>query len=187
MRVLSVDVGCRNLGVCEIETGDDAGGLPFSIGAWDVVSTCDSGGLRDAIPGVVEAMRELLAGTGGEGWDAVVIENQPAVKNPTMKAVQVAIHAFVATTGCSPVVHWAGAGGKNAVADTILRSGRQSMGYRESKKRSVDAALALLQDFGLSEHSRTILGRKKRDDLADSLLQGVHFVSGSVDILSRYR
>lgn len=174
MRVLSIDVGAKNMGICELER--DAEGV-VSFGEWGVMATCESSDTRSAIEGAVRAMEEMYARTGGAGWDAVVIENQPAFKNPAMKAVQVALHAFVVIKRCSPEVVWVGGSGKNGVADGILgRDGCGRVSYRDSKRRSVDAAEAFLRAGGYSAQAEALASSKKKDDMSDSLLQALYYL-----------
>eukprot|EP00873_Tetraselmis_striata_P033791 jgi/Tetstr1/454055/TSEL_040974.t1 len=205
MRVLSIDVGVKNLGVCELEAGGDAG---LSIGFWGVVSgsSQDDRAIQTAIAGAVEVMTELHERSGGAGWDCVVIENQPCIKNPRMKAVQIAIHTFLVTQyGPDVSVCLAGAVGKNKVADRILRPAGQAaepaateteaeaaapapapapapatpgQRYRRAKQRCVAAARVFLQSRpGLAGHVAQLDACAKKDDMCDALLQGLYYLT----------
>ena len=189
MRVLSVDVGVRNLGVCELE----ARGGELAMGAWEVVrgDVGPDGGIQAAISGAVSAMLDLHGRTGGAGWDCVVIENQPCIKNPRMKAVQIAIHTFlVIHYGPDVSVCLAGAVGKNKVAERIL-GGRGTeepdagKRYRAAKRRSVEATTRFLEARGgFADRLAALASSDKKDDMCDAFLQGVYYLSSKAGVLS---
>eukprot|EP00873_Tetraselmis_striata_P043846 jgi/Tetstr1/464110/TSEL_008915.t1 len=199
MRILSIDVGVKNLGVCEMEVDD--GTRELSLGFWGVVGGGEGAdadaSIQTAISGAVAAMTELNDRTGGAGWDCVVIENQPCIKNPRMKAVQIAIHTFmVIHHGPDASVCLAGAVGKNKVADRILlRTGGGGGGggaeatagqrYRRAKKRSVEAGRAFLEARGGFERElEALAASSKKDDMCDALLQGVYYLTAKAKLLS---
>lgn len=202
MRILSIDVGVKNLGLCELEVHDDTGAL--SLGFWGVASGDEhaDSAIQTAISGAVSAMTEMHERSGGAGWDCVVIENQPCIKNPRMKAVQIAIHTYlVIHYGPDVAVCLAGAVGKNNVADKILKSSGSSSSpaatafaassstaghkYRRAKKRSVEAGRAfLLARGGFDEHLAALDASPKKDDMCDALLQGVYYLTSKAKILT---
>ena len=192
MRILSIDVGVKNLGVCELEVDGATGGL--SLGFWGVVSGGEHGdnAIQTAISGAVAVMTELHDRTAGAGWDCVVIENQPCIKNPRMKAVQIAIHTFlVIHYGPDVAVCLAGAVGKNNVADKILRddgaasSSTSGQKYRRAKKRSVEAGRAFLEARGgFDEQLAALAASSKKDDMCDALLQGIYYLTAKAKILA---
>lgn len=179
MRVLSIDVGTKNLGLCELELQQEAGSL--RILRWEVVGF-DAGDVQQSIAGAVGVMSELWESTGNVGWDCVVIENQPCMKNPRMKTVQVAIHTFLVLNGGPETeVVLAGAGGKTKVAKQVLgpqpKETDAGKKYRAGKKQSISATTGLLTSFGLDEHQSVLKSSKKKDDLCDAFLQGVYYLS----------
>lgn len=197
MRVLSIDVGVRNLGVCELEASREAG-EELGIGFWNVVSGAGQtdNAIQTAISGAVDAMLELCENNGGAGWDCVVIENQPCIKNPRMKAVQTAIHTFlVMQFGPDVNVCLASAVGKNKIADSILaaadgqtpRPEGETPGqkYRRTKKRSIDATRRYLgRDPRHGPHLAAMEASPKKDDMCDSFLQGLYFLTTKAKILT---
>lgn len=183
VRILSIDVGVRNLGACEIE--HETGGDAIKIGFWGViVNPRESDSVQAAIAGAVDAVRELDSLSGGFGWDHVLVENQPCMKNPRMKAVQTALHAMlVATYGEGVDVRMAGAAGKNRIADEILGDRPATPGYRANKRRAVDAARAFLAARGMKDDLAALDASGKKDDMCDALLQGLFFMSYRMKIL----
>ena len=184
MRVLSIDVGTKNLGACDVAA---VGGGGFAVMGWRVVS-CDAASGTSAVDvcirGAVGAMRAMCDEAGGCPWDRVVVENQPTLKNPRMKAVQTAIHAFFAMRDEAPEVVLAGATGKNKLADLVLGADPDAAGlssgarYRRAKKRSVRAAGVLLGENGRNaEWLVELEGHPKKDDMCDAFLQAIYFLS----------
>jgi hypothetical protein len=184
MRVLSIDVGTKNLGACDVAS--EAGG-GFAVLGWRVVS-CDlasgTSAVDGCIRGAVGAMRAMCDEAGGCPWDRVVVENQPTLKNPRMKAVQTAIHAFFAMRDEAPEVVLAGAVGKNKLADLVLGADPDAAGlssgarYRRAKKRSVRAAEVILGGDG--RHAAwlaELAGHPKKDDMCDAFMQAIFFLS----------
>jgi hypothetical protein len=185
VRILSLDVGVKNLGACELECERDGTGL--KIGFWGVLTNprkADT--MQSVIAGAVDAVVELDSRSGGFGWDHVLIENQPCMKNPRMKAVQTAIHTLlVQKYGEEVDVRPTGAVGKNKVADLILcDSDSSSPSYRKNKQRSVDAALSFLRARDWAEELLALEASPKKDDMSDALLQGLFFLSTKLKILS---
>lgn len=196
MRILSIDVGVKNLGICELENSPDNN---VAIGFWDV---CSGTGQTDraiqtAIAGAVDVMLELYERSGGGGWECVVIENQPCIKNPRMKAVQIAIHTFlVIHFGPDVNVCLAGAVGKNNIADKILskkecapekNQDKETSGqkYRRAKKRSIAATREYLSsDERYAEHLAAMENSSKKDDMCDSFLQGLYYLSSKAKLLT---
>nr|WRJ69736.1 putative Holliday junction resolvase [Oceanusvirus sp.] len=197
MRVLSIDVGTKNLGACDVEASAD--GKSFRIHRWCVLTSSERGttAVDEAIRGAVAAMRDLCGceADGGGGscpWDRAVIENQPCMKNPRMKAVQTAIHTFLAMRPEDPDVVLAGAAGKNKVADKILGKDEEcgatsGARYRRAKKRSVEATKALLGSATDGRHDEwlaKLATHPKKDDMCDAFLQAIYFLSDKERVFS---
>lgn len=109
MRLLSFDVGVRNLAFAELALDRPAVGVgavrecaPPRLVRWGLINLNPSGRKTvtpdDVLSELVAALdREFVAPDPSAVWDYVLIENQPSRKNPTMKTIQVAIHTFFAT------------------------------------------------------------------------------------------
>lgn len=182
VRVLSIDVGIKNLGVCDMSARDRW----VKIHEWKVMGCAvEDNGIDGSIRGAVGAMSGLVEDAGGFVWDAVVIENQPCMKNPRMKAVQVAIHTFVAMRGDENTeVFLAAAAGKNRVADAVLGSVRGSSNkYKENKARSVSASRFLVRRGENSAWIRTLDSHPKKDDMCDAFMQGVYYLKERMKLI----
>ncbi len=97
MRVLSWDVGIYNLSYCILEKKDNE--EPKIIG-WDIVNLVDNEQMKknrnllfENIPRKLNEIPELLM------VDRVVIENQPSLKNPQMKSIQMILYSYFMILG----------------------------------------------------------------------------------------
>ena len=176
MRVLSFDVGLRNLASCLLELDDDvtipSEGFPASARSrvrvvdWRVQDASPGGSAKgsvdDTCDGVYACLDEILE-VGGAWPDVVLIENQPCMHNPLMKTVQVMIYSYYRmlsrTSGVPIRVVFV-----NATLKLAGLVPKRST-YRERKTASVAAVAEWLPP-----------GSKKKDDLADCLLQALQWL-----------
>jgi hypothetical protein len=97
MRILSWDVGIYNLSYCILEKKENE--EPKIIG-WNIVNLVDSEEMKknrnllfENIPRKLYEIPELL------DVDMVVIENQPSLKNPQMKSIQMILYSYFLILG----------------------------------------------------------------------------------------
>lgn len=97
MKLVSWDVGVYNLAYCIIQKNKDE--LPKIIG-WNIVNLVDNEKMKknrnllfENIPRKLQEIPELL------DVDAVVIENQPSLKNPQMKSIQMILYSYFLILG----------------------------------------------------------------------------------------
>lgn len=187
-RVLSFDVGLRHLAYAiltvEEQTGPDCA-KKICLERWgvvDVMERMEEGNKsRDALTtAIVETLdREFYDGAENPHYDHVLIENQPARKNPEMKGVQMSIHTYFATmrlyVGCVGEIHLVSAKRKLQGEDATKKAS-----YRERKALSVELGKKALTEMGgdIAEAALVQLARtKKKDDLCDALLQGLEWLA----------
>ena len=107
--------------------------------------------------------------------DIIVIENQPCLKNPTMKSVQMVLYSFFLIHGITeetPVNDIAlfNAGKKLDVYNGPAIDSKCKKGsYSERKYLSIEMTKELLKND--NDKLQYFLTHKKKDDLADSYLQ----------------
>ena len=135
-------------------------------------------------------------------YDVVLVENQPSRKNPAMKSVQVAIVSYFSTVrlhcGCVDEIRLISATrklqgtpptGTAPAAETVAATAaattsKASADYRQRKALSVSSCRrALVDDDGILRHAagsdaalKTLDATKKKDDLADAMLQALAYL-----------
>jgi hypothetical protein len=98
MRILSWDVGIYNLCYCLLEKNNVDNKI--NIISWDIVNLVDNEKMKknktllfENIPRKLQEIPELL------NVDYVVIENQPSLKNPQMKSIQMILYSYFLILG----------------------------------------------------------------------------------------
>ena len=165
MLLLSIDVGIRNLGMCLIDSETK------KIKQWDAtgIPPEHSGGLYPCLkdhfknrPWVLESSK-------------VLIEKQPD-KNKKMKSVENFIHAYFVCNDKSVQIYDA----RHKIPD-VVGPGRAM--YLKRKKASVDRCSEFLKELN-NEWYSWFSSQKKKDDLADSVMQALSYIS-AVPVVSQ--
>jgi hypothetical protein len=96
LKILSWDVGIYNLSYCILEKTDNG----IKIIDWDIVNLVDNDEMKknrslifENIPRKLHEKPQLL------NVDIVVIENQPSLKNPQMKSIQMILYSYFLILG----------------------------------------------------------------------------------------
>lgn len=160
MLLLSIDVGIRNLGMCLIDSDTkkihhwDATGIPPENS--NGLFVCLRNHFRDR-PWTLECSK-------------VLIEKQPD-KNKTMKSVEHFIHAYFLCHDRHVQIYDA----RFKIPDVV---GPGKAAYLKRKKTSVLRCTEFLKENN-QEWSEWFLQQKKKDDLADSVMQALSYFSAS--------
>lgn len=166
MKILSIDVGIRNLAMCLL---DDEENL---IEQWDV-----SGIPPQHEDGVYVSLRKHLD---DRPWtltaDVTLIEKQPD-RNKKMKSVENFLHAYFVI--------------KNATAETIIYDARHKIPdvagpgrsqYLKRKKTSIQRCEEFIRTGEVNAHwIPTFTSSKKKDDLADTVMQALSYTRRTGD------
>ena len=170
MKVLSIDVGICNLAYCSI-TYDEK----IAIDAWGVLKIVESKKtpLRTIADSIVAHFDTLFQST---AYDIVLIENQPCMKAPTMKSVQMLIYAYFVMQHPACEIHMVSATQKLRVLLNDYPGSKQTKTYTERKKRAILVTQRYLDTSKVSCDLDVFASSKKKDDLADSFLQAISWL-----------
>jgi hypothetical protein len=231
MKIISWDVGIYNLSYCIIEKNDETSEL--TILGWDIVNLVDNELMKknrnllfENIPRKLYEIPQLL------DVDIVVIENQPSLKNPQMKSIQMILYSYFLILGkiigngeksnsYINTIDFCSASNKLKIYDgpeIILKSKKprkiktnilideskeenndincenkeeqyieepiieepskkkgSGLKYSDKKKLAIEHAKYFIEKIS-PEHKDFFESHKKRDDLADSFLQGLYYL-----------
>ena len=93
MKILSWDVGIINLSYCIIEYDEDT--KENKILFWGIINLIDDPIMKKNMNLVFENIpKKLHENNFLLDVDAVVIENQPSLKNPKMKSIQMIVYSY---------------------------------------------------------------------------------------------
>lgn len=162
--ILSIDVGIRNLAMCLL---DDESRI---VQEWDV-----SGVPPEHKDGLFVTLRDHLderPWTRDSRLKTILIEKQPS-KNKRMVCVMHFLHAYFVI--------------KAPHAETILYDARHKVpdvagpgkrAYLKRKKTAIERCREYIDDDGKNRHWLALFdASKKKDDLADTLMQALSFVN----------
>jgi len=161
MRVLSLDIGTRNLGVALVQISE--GGAAVELCRRH---DCGQGTLIQKVVGLADGLAPLA--DPGRLPDYLVLEQQP-VFNQQMFAMQAAIAAAFGARGM-PAGRVACA--HPSIKDKEIGCGRK-VPYKERKARSEALAAKVLERAGAPEARREFEEADKRDDIADAVVQAL--------------
>jgi hypothetical protein len=186
--IISFDVGVKNLSCCvlnvlNVATNSDSSAAQVVI--WRILALAEE---KEKVPSIQEcsgrlfmALDELvdeLEQLGFTHIDQVLIENQPSKLNGTMKSIQMMIYAYFQLRR-----HWEG-----KVSKTDMVSASQKLlghahaipecptktGYALNKWKAVRYCECYIS--GDTALGSMFQGYKKKDDLADSMLQALSWM-----------
>ena len=116
-----------------------------------------------------------------EGVNHVLIENQPALKNPVMKSIQMIIYTFFVMDGVMneessiETIHMVNARNKLKVYKGTPIECNKKGKYAQNKFLSVEYTKEMIKDDD-EQFIKLFSESKKKDDLADAYLQGIYWI-----------
>ena len=111
----------------------------------------------------------------------VLIENQPALKNPVMKSIQMIIYTFFVIDGVMKeessieTIHMVNARNKLKVYKGPPIECNKKGKYAQNKYLSVEYTKDMIKEDD-EEFIKLFSESKKKDDLADAYLQGIYWI-----------
>ncbi len=233
MKILSWDVGIYNLSYCILEKNEIDGKI--NIIGWNIVNLVDNDKMKknktalfENIPIKLQEIPQLL------DVDHVVIENQPSLKNPQMKSIQMILYSYFIILGKAvnigefkniTNIDFCSASNKLKVYDgpkivfpekvkkppklkkgevapvpeniikdeegdevvntDVVETGKKktTLKYADKKKLAIAHAQYYV-DNNFTTYKDFFSSHKKKDDLSDSLLQGLYYISRETKVSS---
>lgn len=219
MKILSWDVGIINLSYCIIEFNEES--KEKNIIKWGIINLIDSPEMKKDMTLVFENIpKKLYENQFLLDVDGVVIENQPSLKNPKMKSIQMIVYSYFLMYGkvlninenkikfidfCNasnklkvykgPVISIENLKKKKVknnslITDFINKEEKDEneeieikekksnkLSYGDKKKMAVEHVKYFLKENNDKENLEFFELHKKKDDLADSYLQGLYIIS----------
>jgi hypothetical protein len=219
MKILSFDVGIKNLAYCQLDT-EDGNILDWGILNISVDPTCEhvikgkccecsakkilkDNGLRlcsnhcklkcykdlkmkntskcenpmfelgKCIIKTLDSKNNLLES------DIVIIENQPALKNPTMKSVQMIVYSYFLMNDGIKDIQMINARNKlKAYKGPAIPCDIKET-YKRNKYLAIKYTDVMIRENDKIEekYHKLFDNSKKKDDLSDSYLQGIYYIS----------
>lgn len=175
MIVASFDVGIKNLAVAVVSL-DEAG---LHVVYWDVLRLSEASCKRPDMDAIAPAMFECLDALvdACPGMTTILIENQPVLRNPIMKSVQMLLYSYFMMErhrgAADWSVHFVAASQKLKGHDFELPATPKT-GYAKNKWAAVELAKRYCAPVATLTARLDKPG--KRDDLSDSLLQAISWI-----------
>lgn len=111
--------------------------------------------------------------------DMIVLENQPVLKNPTMKSIQMFIYSYLLIHGAKDIALFNARYKLNEYSGPEVDVSNKSSEYAKRKALSVAYTESIINSErclnGVSEWNTVFTKSKKKDDLADCYLQGLTY------------
>lgn len=177
LRILSFDVGIKNLSYCYISIHKEE----TKLLDWNNISVTDKNCKKIKIEELTECMLLSLCEHFTDEFqaDVVVIENQPSLKNGVMKSMSMVIYTYFNLMklqfGNIREVKFMSATNKlkcNLASELTTYNNKI---YKDRKNMSVALAKLYVQRI-CPEKSEWFCHNKKADDLGDSFLMAIYFV-----------
>ncbi len=189
MIIIGWDIGIKNLAYCVVEIKNEK----FKILDWNIIDLrsenqiegkkkCAKISLKDLSRSLYE---NLEANKIFKKFDYIIIENQPVLKNPTMKSIQMILYSYFAFKSLK----------LKDFKDLILMNASNKMKvytkpieptltekinklkskYSRNKKLSILHSQLILETHSTETWLEFFNSNKKKDDLADAFLMCMYF------------
>jgi len=187
--ILSFDIGIKNLAYCILDKDEDN---KLCIIKWDIIKLLEDNEKCKGFP-LDELTKRLYKQLNSHFYSynitKVLLENQPVLKNPVMKSVQMIVFSFfqyqaILLAREINTIKLVNASNKLKVGKTFTEINNNEdiikikSKYTRNKKFAIEYTYKILEDR--IENFETLIEyfkeNKKRDDLADAFLQGMYYI-----------
>ena len=202
--ILSFDIGIKNLSYCLIKSqlnnlnnNNNLNNLNnIEIIDWDIINILKDNEKVKSI-NIDELSKRLYMKLNevfkDKEFDIVLLENQPVLKNPVMKSVQMLIYGFFLYQKTNLIkniklIKLINASNKLKIGLLLNNEFKElkkiidnkdyntNLKYSINKKKAVDYTLLYLDYMKLNNYKDFFNLHKKKDDLADSFLQSIYYI-----------
>tara|TARA_B100000780_G_scaffold104434_1_gene73041 strand:- start:1320 stop:1898 length:579 start_codon:yes stop_codon:yes gene_type:complete len=189
--IISFDIGIKNLAYCILYKNDKE---EIIIEKWDIIKVLEDDEKCKQVP-LNEITTRLYNKLQEELEDSeiteVLLENQPCLKNPVMKSIQMIIYGFFhyqKTLLGREIenIKLINASNKLKVGKNFNEINNQEHiikiknKYNRNKKLAIEYTNKLLKDRVKKDYEELyefFNNNKKKDDLADAFLQGLYYIN----------
>lgn len=202
--ILSFDIGIKNLSYCLIKSqlnnlnnNNNLNNLNnIEIIDWNIINILKDNEKVKSI-NIDELSKRLYMKLNevfkDKEFDIVLLENQPVLKNPVMKSVQMLIYGFFLYQKTNLIkniklIKLINASNKLKTGLLLNNEFKElkkiidnkdyntNLKYSINKKKAVDYTLLYLDYMKLNNYKDFFNLHKKKDDLADSFLQSIYYI-----------
>ena len=195
MYILSFDIGIKNLSyiLIDIINSENIIEQCYNIIEWDIINIINEKekvkekSFNDISHSLFDKLIEKFPNEYLNNVNYIVLENQPVLKNPIMKSIQMMIYSFFMTKikleNYNIIIKFQNANLKLKLKEELknidceIKEQKKKLNYKETKQMGLYLTKYLFYTNQNLEH--TIIEKynkfKKKDDLADCLLQGLYF------------
>ena len=189
-RYLSFDIGVKNLAYCLLEVNNSTEYRNIQIIRWGVIDLARGQKVKELdLMTIHSRMVEELndCDSFDSNIDTVILENQPCLKNPSMKSVQMLLYSTLWLRKLDNIfdirtMALFSARNKLDVYDgSEIDMSHLKSKYSRTKKLSIEYTKYMINESQQSNGMKEIFEvSKKKDDLADAYLQGLTFIKKKV-------
>jgi len=192
--ILSFDIGIKNLAYCLMYKDNTIDNNNIKIINWDIIQLIEDdvkckGVSLDAITNVLyNKLQEIFL-----DYDIteVLLENQPVLKNPVMKSIQIILYSFfqyekVLMGRDINLIKFINASNKLKLGKNLSEINNSEdivkikSKYTKNKKLAIIYTNHFLQERLIEEdyikYNEIFNKHKKKDDLSDAFLQGLYYI-----------
>ena len=174
MKIISFDIGIKNLSYCILDE-------EFKIYDWNIVNLCGDWDIKKDKYQILENIPKKLDEYDVLDVDVVLLENQPCLKNPVMKTIQIIIYTYFLIRGMhneeSPIskILFISARNKLSFYDGPTVECHLKNKYSKTKFLAKEYTKYYLTEQNNEEKLEYFNSHKKKDDLSDCYLQGMSY------------
>ena len=195
--ILSFDIGIKNLSYCLVKSELNNDTInKIEIIDWDIINILKDNEKVKSI-NIDELSKRLYIKLSevfkDKEFDIVLLENQPVLKNPVMKSVQMLIYGFFLYQKTNLIkniklIKLINASNKLKIGLLLNNEFKElkknidnkdyntKLKYSINKKKAIDYTLLYLNYLKLNNYKEFFNLHKKKDDLADSFLQSIYYI-----------